>query len=173
MPTIQAAQDQKQTNTGGLGKFLKLNIDAKVMLKVNVDIEDRLTNGQTGNISHIEFAQDSVQKVYVKFSDEQAGLKAMRSSYLGRQNAWVPIEKCGSEIPIKKGSTSPSTKRTQFHLMLAWASIVHKIQGLSLEQVFLQSKNHFNQGKHMLRLVGSKLLIIFIVLGNLKNPQLR
>ena len=52
------------------------------MLKVSLDIEDRLTNGQTGNISHIEFAQDSAQKVYVKFSDEHTGLKAMRSSYL-------------------------------------------------------------------------------------------
>ena len=66
----------------------------KVMLRVNLDIQDRLINGQTGNISHTEFAQDSVRKVYVKFSDEQAGLKSMRSFYLGRQNSWVPIEKC-------------------------------------------------------------------------------
>ena len=50
------------------------------MLTVNLDIQDCLTNGQTGNISQIEFAQISVQKLYVKFSDEQAGLKAVRSS---------------------------------------------------------------------------------------------
>ena len=87
------------------------------MLRVNLDIQDRLINGQTGNISHTEFAQDSVRKVYVKFSDEQAGLKAMRSSYLGRQNSWVPIEKCEAEIPIKKGLASPSIKRTQFPLI--------------------------------------------------------
>ena len=29
----------------------------------------------------------TVHKVYVKFSDEKASLKAMRSSYLGRQNS--------------------------------------------------------------------------------------
>ena len=80
LATSQAAQNQKQTNTGGLAKFLKLKIGAKVMLTVNLDIQDRLINGQTGNISHVEFAHGSVRKVYVKFSDEQAGLKTIRSS---------------------------------------------------------------------------------------------
>ena len=47
---ILAAQNLKQTNTGGLAKLLKLKIGAKVMLTVNVDIQDRLTNGQTGNV---------------------------------------------------------------------------------------------------------------------------
>ena len=42
----------------------------------------------------------------------QAGLKAIRSSYLGGQIYWVFIEECESEILIKKGSTSPS--------ILAW-----------------------------------------------------
>ena len=42
---IEAAQNQKQTNTGGLAKLLKLKIGAKVMFTVNVDIQDRLING--------------------------------------------------------------------------------------------------------------------------------
>ena len=57
---IQAAQNQKQTNTGGLAKFLKLEIGAKMMLTVNLDIQDCLINGRTKNISHIEFVQGSV-----------------------------------------------------------------------------------------------------------------
>ena len=52
-------------------------IGTKVVLTVNLDIKDRLINDQTGNISHIEFAQGSVRKVYVKFSDEQTDLKEM------------------------------------------------------------------------------------------------
>ena len=57
------------------------------MLTINLVRQDRLINGQTGKISYIEFPHGAVQKVYVKFSDEQAGLKKMRSSYLCRQNS--------------------------------------------------------------------------------------
>ena len=40
--------------------MLKLKICAKVMLTINIDIQDRLINGQTGITRHIEFAQGSV-----------------------------------------------------------------------------------------------------------------
>ena len=50
---IQAAQNQNYTNIEGLSKFLKLRIDAKVMLTVNIDIQDGLINGQKGIIRHI------------------------------------------------------------------------------------------------------------------------
>ena len=72
------------------------------MLTVNVDIQDRLINGQTRNVKHTKFVQGSIHKVHVKFSDEQAGVKAMGSSYLGRQNFWVAIKKYETEIPVKK-----------------------------------------------------------------------
>ena len=86
LATIQATHNQKQTNTGGLAKLLMLKIGDKVMLTINLDIQDRLINDQTGKISYIEYAQGIVQKVYVKFSDEKTDLKTMRSSYLGKQN---------------------------------------------------------------------------------------
>ena len=47
---------QKQTNTGGLAKLLKLKIDAKAMLIINMDIHYRLINGQTGTNRYTEFA---------------------------------------------------------------------------------------------------------------------
>ena len=155
---MQAAQNQNQTNTGGLEKLLKLKIGAKVMLTVNIDIEDRLINGQTGTIRHIEFAQGSARKICIKFSDEQTGSKAMRSSYLGKQNSWFPIEKCETEISIKKGSASPSIKRTQFLLTMAWASTVHKFQSLGLEQGVidfdLRRRKHLDHDKCILGSVG-------------------
>ena len=80
LATIEAAQNQKRTKTGGLLKMLKLKIVAKVMLTVNIDIYDCLINGQTGNIRRIRFAPGSVYKVYVKFSDEKTSLNAMISS---------------------------------------------------------------------------------------------
>lgn len=155
---IQAAQNHKQTNTGVLANLFKFKIGAKIMLTVNVDIQDRLINCQTRNVRHIEFAKGSILKVYVKCSDEQAGLKAMRPSYLCRQNVWVPIEKCETGISKKKGLTCPLTKHTKFPLTLARASTVHKIQSLTKNKVFLTlicgSKNHFDQAKCILHLVG-------------------
>ena len=64
---------------------VKLKIGAKVMLTVDIDIQGSLINCQTETIRHIEFAESSVFKVFVKFSDEQVGSKAVRSSYLGKK----------------------------------------------------------------------------------------
>ena len=50
MALIQAAQNQKETGTGGLAILLKLNNGAKVKLEDSIDIQDRLINGQLGNI---------------------------------------------------------------------------------------------------------------------------
>ena len=99
---IQAAQNQKQANTGGLAKLLMLKICAKVMLTNNIDVQDRLINGQTRIMRHIEFVEGSARKVYLKFYDEQARPKAMESSYLGRQNSCVPNGKCETEISINQ-----------------------------------------------------------------------
>ena len=93
---------------------------------------DCLINSQTRSIRHIEFVQGSAHKVYVEFlMNKLAGLKAMRSSYLARQNPWVPIEKCETVISVSKGSASPFIRHTQFPLTLAWTCTVHKVQGLS------------------------------------------
>ena len=95
LTTIQAAQNQKQTNTEGLAKLLLtviFKLLSKVMLTVNLNILDRLINGQIGNSKHIVFAQGSVGKVYIKINYEPGNLKAMRSSSVGKQYAWVSIE---------------------------------------------------------------------------------
>ena len=55
----------QKKKAGGLAKLLKLKIGAKVMLTVNIDIQDPLINGQTGNISHVELGQG---KVFVKYT---------------------------------------------------------------------------------------------------------
>ena len=43
---IHAAQNQKLANTGCLAKTLELKIGSKVILTVNIDIEDHLINSQ-------------------------------------------------------------------------------------------------------------------------------
>ena len=57
--------------------MLKLKTGAKLMLVVNIDIQDRLINGQAGIIRHIEFAQAGARKgtihkvLTLKFGDFQ------------------------------------------------------------------------------------------------------
>ena len=50
LATIQAAKNKTQTNTGSLRKLFKLKVGAKIMLTDNIDIQDRVIYGQTGNI---------------------------------------------------------------------------------------------------------------------------
>ena len=92
LATVKAVKNQKQASKEGLAKFFKLKIPVKVMFAINLDIQNCLINSQTGNFSHIEFPQGIVRKVYVTFSDNQAGLKAMRWPYLGRETSWIPIK---------------------------------------------------------------------------------
>ena len=128
LAAIQAVQNQKEANTGSLAKLLKLKTRTKVMLTVNLDIQDRLINDKTVSISCIEFVQGIIWKVYIKFLDEKSALKVMRSSYLSRQSYRITTENCEDEILIKKRSPSPSIKPTQFLLTLVWASISHSVQ---------------------------------------------
>lgn len=82
-------------------RLLQLKIAAKVMITVNIHIQDRLINNETGNITNLKFVQGKVRKVFLKFTDEQADLKAMESFYLTIQNSWFLTKKCETEIPIK------------------------------------------------------------------------
>ena len=101
----------------------------------------------------------------------------MRPSYLGRQNSWVAIEKYKTEIPIKKGSASPSIKRTQFPLTLAWASTVHEVQGLSLEQsVFdfhLPKQKSFDPGQIYTAFSRAKTYDNFYCIGEFKKSAIK
>ena len=45
LATIQAAKNQKQTNTGRLAKLFKLKFSANVILIDNLDMHGRLVNG--------------------------------------------------------------------------------------------------------------------------------
>ena len=59
--TIQVAQYQKQANTRGLAKLLKLKFGTKLMLTVSIDMKDRLINDKTGIFRHL------LKVVFVKY----------------------------------------------------------------------------------------------------------
>ena len=135
--TIEDFQNRNQSETGGLAGLLKIKVDARVMITVNINIQDRLTNGQLGTIKHIfKDKKGLVSKIYLKLDDTKAGLHCMNSDVYGKQHGLVPIEKTETNISIRnKKDTSPVIRRTQFPLALSWACTVHKVQSLNMSEI--------------------------------------
>ena len=127
------------------------------MLTMNVDLQDRLINGQFGAMKHIAINdQRNISKIYIKFDDSKAGLKRISMDSLAHDCQWVPIER--AEVNIKDRAnkdSSPVINRIQFPLMLAWECTVHKVQVLTLQKVViifdLFKQQSFNYGfKHQI-----------------------
>ena len=94
-----------QSKTHGLAYELTLKPGARVMLTSNLDIADKLINGQIGTISHITWNNGKVETVYVRFDDINAGQNKKATDPIARQHDAVPIEKITTEIktiPKKK-----------------------------------------------------------------------
>ena len=118
---INEVLNQNQSETGGLAGFLKIKINARDMLTVNIDLQYRLVNGQLGTIIDITGNSQGISKIYLKFDDTRAGVKAFNADIFGKQNSWGPIEKTEVDIKIKLSKNPPPViKRTQYPLMLAW-----------------------------------------------------
>ena len=90
------------------------------MLTVNIGFQDRLVNGQLGNVMYIAGNSQDISKIYLKLDDTRAGVKAMNADIFGKQNSWMPIGKTKVDIKIKLSkSSSPIFKRIQYPLMFA------------------------------------------------------
>ena len=55
---IDKALNKNQSETGGLAGKLELKVNARVMLTVNVDVNDRLINGQIGTVKQLLLNND-------------------------------------------------------------------------------------------------------------------
>ena len=124
----------------------------QVMLIVNIDLQNKLVNGQLGNVIHIAGNSEGISKIYLTFNDTRARVKALNVDIFGNQNSWVPITKTEVDIKIKSSkNSSPFIKRIQYPLMLTWRCTVHKVQGLSLDNIVvildLLRKRSFNYGQ--------------------------
>ena len=57
------------------------------MLTCNVDIDDRLINGQIGDVMYVKMTSNQVTKIYLKFDDVRACLKVMAKDEIARNNS--------------------------------------------------------------------------------------
>ena len=175
---LEKTFNRNQSETGRLAKMLEIKINARVMLTVNIDIADRLINGQIRTIRHISSdSNGNISKLYVKVDDTEAGVKNIDADPFARKYKWVPIEKAEASIIIRMNKDSfPAIKRTQFPLMLAWACTVHKVQGLSLQQAVISFKlfkqRSFNNDQMYVALSRVTSLIGLFLTGEYKSSAI-
>ena len=172
--------NRNQSETRGLAGVLDIKLNARVILTVNIDLPDRLVDGQLGTVYKCirTDSERNVSKIYIKIDDSKAGLKSMNSYAFVKQQLWVPIEKTEFDIKIKSSKTSsPVIKRTQYPLMLAWTCTVLKVQGLSLTQIVgsfqLLKQRQFNYGQICVALSRVTTLEGLYILGPFLDDSIR
>ena len=179
---INTVLSKARSDTGGLDFEIKIKEGARVMLTTNIDIADRLINGQMGTAMKIN-VNKLTQKpsvIYIKFDDERAGNALIQTSgdSFAQQNKVVPIEPVLSKIKVHPGKpSSPELQRIQFPITLAWACTIHKVQGLSLQNVVISFKLHkqksFNSGQVYVALSRATSLQGLHILNELNSKHVK
>ena len=173
---------RSRSETGGLDYHILIKEGCRVMLTTNIDIADRLINGQMGTVIKIGL-NEKTQKpniVYIKFDDSDAGKNAVtkHSNSFARHNNVVPIEPVLTKIKIRPGKpSSPEIQRTQFPLTLGYACTVHKVQGLTLKKVVISfdllKQRSFNYGQLYVALRRSTSLQGLHILENIEMKHVK
>ena len=138
--------------TGNLRKVLTTKINARVMITMNIDVADWLTNGAMGTVTNVIIDQTTgkMSVILVAFDSEHVGQETRHTSVYNtiHQNA-VPIHHTQATFTIDKKASFQAT-RTQFPLTLAWAVTIHKCQGLTLSEIVMDmttAKGKFRPGE--------------------------
>ncbi|XP_028408646.1 ATP-dependent DNA helicase PIF1-like [Dendronephthya gigantea] len=173
---------RKRSETGGLDYEIHIKESARVMLTTNVSICDRLINGQMGSVFKIDVnpINQKPSVLYIKFDDPNAGKNLITSSnnLLAREHQVVPIEPVLAKIKIRPGKpSSPEIQRVQFPVTLAWACTVHKVQGLTLDQVVVSTElvkqKAFNYGQIYVALSRATSLEGLFISGKIANKHVK
>ena len=171
-----------RSETGGLETEIIIKESARAMLTTNVDISDRLINGQLGTVIKIAVnnVSNKLSTIFLKFDDRTAGNSAIRNlsiSFVREYNV-VPIQPVLVRIEVTpRKPLSPEIQRLQFPLTLAWACTVHKVQGLTLDNIVVSfdfnRQKRFNFSQVYVALSRATSLSGLHILGNLENKHIR
>lgn len=90
----------------------------------------------------------------------------------------MPIQPVLARIKLRPGKpSSPEIQRLQFPITMAWARTVHKVQGLTVNEIVvcfdLHRQKHFNYGQIYVALSRARSLQGLHVIGQLENKHVR
>ena len=171
-----------RSETRGLHTEVSIKENVRVMLTTNVDISDRLINGQLGTVVKVSVRNvtNKPSTIFVKFDDNNAGASAIRNSSFNfaRENTLVSIQPVLARIKVRPGrASSPEIQRLQFPLTLTWACTVHKVQGLTLDNIVvsfdLRQQRYFNYGQVYVALSRATSLNGLHILGTFESKHIQ
>ena len=170
--------NKSQMQMSGLATILKVKVGALCMVTQNLDLDDRLINGQIGTLVHIKFVNGEPYILYMEFMDEKAGLKLKRSDVYSQNNNCIPIKKVETEVTVKSyRGTNIVFKRTQFPLMLSYSATIHKVQGQQFPKALvsfeLLKQRNFNAGQMYVSLSRIESLSGMFISGNVSKTAIR
>ena len=125
-----------------LPEKLSIAVGVRVILTRNIDTSDGLSNGQIGTVkAFIEGTEPFTLKyIYVQFDNDKVGAKFRKTNKICKDYE-------NSVRIAKVEEVHDNFKRLQFPLKLAYASTIHKVQGLSLEKCLFNMKGIFCAGQ--------------------------
>ena len=148
---LRVASTMDDTQTGGLFSEIVMALGLPYMITTNVDKLDGLVNGAIGVLTDMtRNSDDYISILWLKFPDEHVGSK-VRASLAGKygpqcRQLLTPIQRIVRRFGLKtrhlKGSTLSQSsnfvvERSQFPLVLASATTIHKTQGKSFDSLEL------------------------------------
>ena len=133
------------------------------MLTVNIELSDRLVNGQLGTVDNTVFTESGISKIYLKFDDPSLDKQLMCTDFYSTKHQAVPSNRVESHISLTRKNNLHMISRTQFPLIIAYACTIHKVQGLTILNtvVFLDFKKTkiFNYDQLYVALSRAKILV--------------
>ena len=113
---IDQTLNRNQTETKRLANLFKMKLHVRVILTVNIDLQNRLINVQSGTVKHVaKYRKGNIAKTYVQFYDEKAVLKRIWTCIFAKSHFWVSMDKWEGNIKIhSKKNTLSAIKRIHF-----------------------------------------------------------
>lgn len=94
---------------------------------LNLDVQDKLTNGKIGVAKHLEIVENKVSTTSIKSDDLDPVKKLIMKNNIARINNWAPIKKNETSIIITNTNKLVAIKRLHFLLRWLWACTIHKV----------------------------------------------